>query len=100
MKNKKRKLRDDVGRVTDGSGNVFADLGLPNPEQELLKAQLMLPIYSIVKESGMKQAEMAKVLGVRRPQESLLMRNRAWDLSARRLMEVLTVLHRDGERAP
>jgi len=47
MKNKKRKLRDDVGRVTDGSGNVFADLGLPNPEQELLKVELTLQIYSI-----------------------------------------------------
>ena len=97
MKNKKRKLRDDVGRVTDGSGNVFADLGLPNPEQELLKAQLMLPIYSILKESGMKQAEMAKVLGVRQPQVSLLMRNRAGNFSVGRLMEFLTALRRDVE---
>jgi len=97
MKNKKRKLRDDVGRVTDGSGNVFADLGLPNPEQELLKAQLTLQIYSILKESGMKQAEMAKVLGVRQPQVSLLMRNRAGNFSVGRLMEFLTALRRDVE---
>jgi len=97
MKNKKRKLRDDVGRVTDGSGNVFADLGLPNSEQELLKAQLTLQIYSILRESGMKQAEMAKVLGVTQPQVSLLMRNRAGNFSVGRLMEFLTALRRDVE---
>ena len=94
---KKRKSRDTMSRVTDGSGNVFADLGLPNPEQELLKAQLTLQIYSILKESGMKQAEMAKVLGVRQPQVSLLMRNRAGNFSVGRLMEFLTALRRDVE---
>src|SRR2546423_12498257 len=95
MKRKKRKLRNDVSRVVEGSGNVFADLGLPNPEQELLKAQLTLQIYSILKESGMKQAEMAKVLGVRQPQVSLLMGNRAGNFSVGRLMEFLTALRRD-----
>jgi predicted XRE-type DNA-binding protein len=94
---KKRKSRDAMSRVTDGSGNVFADLGLPNPEQELLKAQLTLQIYSILKESGMKQAEMAKVLGVRQPQVSLLMRNRAGNFSVGRLVEFLTALRRDVE---
>jgi len=33
--------------VEESSGNVFADLGLPNPEQELLKAGLTLEIYRI-----------------------------------------------------
>jgi hypothetical protein len=45
MKAKAKKTRQRVARVTEGSGNVFADLGLPNPEQELLKAQLTLQIY-------------------------------------------------------
>ena len=40
-----------------GSGNVFADLGLPNPEQELLKAQLTLQIYRIVKARKLTQAQ-------------------------------------------
>jgi predicted XRE-type DNA-binding protein len=97
MKSKKRKSRNGLGRVTEGSGNVFADLGLPNPEQELLKAQLTLQIYSILKESGMKQVEMAKVLGVRQPQVSLLMRNRAGNFSVGRLMEFLMALRRDVE---
>ena len=65
MKNRKQKLRNGLSRVRDESGNVFADLGLPNPEQELLKARLTLQIYSILKESGMKQTEMAKVLRIK-----------------------------------
>lgn len=91
----KTKARKAHARVTESSGNVFADLGLPNPEQELLKAQLTLQIYSILKASGMTQVEMAKILGVRQPQVSLLMRNRAGNFSVGRLMEFLTALRQD-----
>jgi predicted XRE-type DNA-binding protein len=97
MKRKAQKTRNRGARVTEGSGNVFADLGLPNPEQELLKAQLTLQIYSILKESGMTQVEMGKILGVPQPQVSLLMRNRAGNFSVGRLMEFLTALRRDVE---
>ena len=95
MKTKTRKTRGRDIRVTESSGNVFADLGVPNPEQELLKAQLTLHIYSILKGSGMTQVEMAKILGVRQPQVSLLMRNRAGNFSVGRLMEFLTALRQD-----
>jgi predicted XRE-type DNA-binding protein len=97
MKAKAKRTRKRVARVTQGSGNVFADLGLPNPEQELLKAQLTLQIYTILKGSGMKQVEIAKILGVQQPQVSLLMRNRAGNFSIGRLMEFLTALRQDVE---
>src|ERR1700757_2093111 len=97
MKSKARKTNKRVSHVTEGSGNVFADLGLPNPEQELLKAQLTLQIYTILKSSGMKQVEIAKILGVQQPQVSLLMRNRAGNFSIGRLMEFLTALRQDVE---
>src|SRR6202790_4671515 len=97
MKSTTRKTRKVAARVTAGSGNIFADLGLPNPEQELLKAQLTLQIYGILKDSGMTQVEMTKILGVRQPQVSLLMRNRAGNFSVGRLMEFLTALRRDVE---
>jgi len=97
MKTKAGKKRARVSRVTDGSGNVFADLGLPNPEQELLKAKLTLQIHTILKGSGMTQVEIARVLGVQQPQVSLLMRNRAGNFSVGRLMEFLTALRRDVE---
>ena len=97
MKAKTKKTQKRVARVTESSGNVFADLGLPNPEQELVKAQLTLQIYSILKASGLTQVELAKTLGVQQPQISLLMRNRAGNFSVGRLMEFLTALRQDVE---
>jgi predicted XRE-type DNA-binding protein len=97
MKTKKKRTSKRVARVTEGSGNVFADLGLPNPEQELLKAQLTLQIYTILRGSGLTQVEIAKILGVQQPQVSLLMRNRAGNFSVGRLMEFLTALRQDVE---
>jgi len=97
MKTKVRKTPERVARVTEGSGNVFADLNVPNPEQELLKAQLTLQIYTILKDKGMTQVKIAKILGVRQPQVSLLMRNRAGNFSVGRLMEFLTALRQDVE---
>jgi len=84
-------------RVTEGSGNVFADLGVPNAEQELLKAQLTLQIHDILKDSRMTQTEIARILGIQQPQVSLLMRNRAGTFSVGRLMEFLTALRQDVE---
>ena len=92
MKSKAKETNRRVAHVTEGSGNVFADLGLPNAEQELLKAQLTLQIYAILKHSGMTQVEIAKILGVRQLQVSLLMRNRAGNFSVGRLMDFLTAL--------
>jgi predicted XRE-type DNA-binding protein len=79
------------------SGNVFADLGLPHPEQELLKARLTLQIYRLVKARGLKQAEAGKILGIKQPHVSLLMRNRSGSFSVERLMEFLTALGQDVE---
>jgi predicted XRE-type DNA-binding protein len=97
MKTGKKKADKKRVRVTEGSGNVFADLGLPNPEQELLKAQLTLQIHAILKSNGMTQREIAAILGVQQPQVSLLMRNRAGSFSIGRLMEFLTALRQDVE---
>ena len=97
MKTKAKNAHSRAFRVTEGSGNVFADLGLPNPEQELLKAQLTLQIYTLLKGSGMTQVEISKILGVQQPQVSLLMRSRAGNFSVGRLMEFLTALRQDVE---
>ena len=83
--------------ITKSSGNVFADLGLPNPEQELMKAELTLQIYRIIKARDLTQGEAAKILGVKQPHVSLLMRNRAGSFSVGKLMEFLTALGHDVE---
>jgi len=81
--------------VQASSGNVFADLGLPNPEQELLKARLTLQIHKIIKARGLTQAQAGKVLGIKQPHVSALMRNRAGNFSVGRLIEFLTALGQD-----
>jgi|SRR5690242_3197781 len=90
-----RKSKAHTVHITEGAENVFADLGFSNPEQELLKARLTLQIHTILRESGMKQNEIGKVLGISQPQVSLLMRNRAGSFSVGRLIEFLTALRRD-----
>lgn len=84
-------------RIERGSGNVFADLGLPDAEQELLKAHLTLQLHKIIKERDLTQAEAGKILGIKQPHVSALMRNRSGTFSVGRLMEFLTALGQDVE---
>jgi predicted XRE-type DNA-binding protein len=78
-----------------GSGNVFADLGLAHPEQELLKAELTLQIHKIVKARRLTQVQAGAILGIKQPHVSALMRNRAGQFSVGRLMEFLAALGQD-----
>jgi predicted XRE-type DNA-binding protein len=77
------------------SGNVFADLGLPHPEQELVKARLTLQIYRLIKGRGLTQAAAGKILGIRQPHVSALLRNRSGTFSVERLLDFLTALGQD-----
>jgi predicted XRE-type DNA-binding protein len=90
-------MRKRKVRVEESSGNVFADLGFANPEQELLKARLTLQIHRIVKARGLTQAQAGELLGIKQPHVSALMRNRAGNFSVGRLMEFLTALGQDVE---
>ena len=49
-------------RVKQGSGNIFRDLGFPNPEREHLKARLTLEIYLLIKDRGLTQTEAGHIL--------------------------------------
>jgi predicted XRE-type DNA-binding protein len=81
--------------VEAGSGNVFADLGLPHPEQELLKANLTLQIHRQIKARGLTQAQAGAILGIKQPHVSALLRNRSGNFSVGRLIEFLTALGQD-----
>jgi len=89
------KKRLDAATISESSGNVFADLGLANPEQELLKARLVLQIADTIKERGLTQEEAAKILGVRQPHVSNLMRGLSRSFSVDRLMRFLNFLGHD-----
>ncbi len=82
-------------RITEGSGNVFEDLGLANPQEELTKAELTRQLYTILKERDLTQAQAAQVLGLKQPDVSLLMRGRYTGFSIERLFSLLLRLGRD-----
>ncbi len=84
-------------RVKQGSGNIFADLGFPNPEREQLKARLTLQIYRVIKRRGLTQAEAGEILGIKQPHVSGLMRGQSGNFSVERLMDFLTALGQDVE---
>jgi predicted XRE-type DNA-binding protein len=81
----------------ESSGNVFADLGFPNSDQELVKAKLTVQIYQILKERKVTQIEAARLLGTTQAQVSALMRCRPVSVSVGKLMEFLTTLGQDVE---
>ena len=87
--------RKQRGEVEESSGNIFADLGFPNPERELLKAHLTLRIYGIIKKRGLTQAQAGRVLGIKQPHVSTLMSGRSGNFSLERLMEFLAALDQD-----
>lgn len=84
-------------RIERGSGNVFADLGRPDAETHLLKAELVVRIDQIVRERRLTQARAAELLGVSQPDVSRLLSGNFRDYSVERLLRLLTILGRDVE---
>jgi len=80
-----------------GSGNVFADLGLPNAGELEAKADLALEISRAIADQGLTQAEAADVLGIDQPKVSALVRGRLSGFSMERLYRYLNALGKDIE---
>jgi predicted XRE-type DNA-binding protein len=83
--------------VTRGSGNVYADLGFDNPEEELAKAQLAMMIDDAIRERRLTQQAAAKLMGVDQPKVSHILRGHLSGFSTQRLIDFLTALGRDVE---
>jgi predicted XRE-type DNA-binding protein len=80
---------------TVSSGNVFADLGLPNPEEALAKAELAHKITVLIQDRGLTQVQTAKLLGIDQPKVSALIRGRLSGFSLERLIRFLLMLGQD-----
>ena len=78
-----------------GSGNVFKDLGLKNPEERLVKAQLASQIIFILEDRKLTQTAAAKILGIAQPKVSNIYRGNLDEFSIERLTRLLNRLHRD-----
>jgi predicted XRE-type DNA-binding protein len=81
--------RDAVHR---SSGNVFADLKIPQPEQYQAKAELAAKILKIVQQRELTQAETGKLLGINQPKVSALLNGRLDGFSSDRLFRFLNAL--------
>jgi predicted XRE-type DNA-binding protein len=84
-------------QVFRGSDNVFADIGLPNAEEHLIKAQLVYKIDGIMKDRRLKQVEAASLFGVKQPDVSKMLRGDFRQFSVERLMRFLVALGQDVE---
>ncbi|MEG4108743.1 helix-turn-helix transcriptional regulator [Microcoleus sp. S13_C5] len=74
------------------SGNIFADLGMPNSDEMLMKAELVRQITEIVRQRKLNQLQAAEVLGIDQPKVSALMRGKLTGFSTERLFRFLNAL--------
>ena len=90
-------IADSDSSITPSSGNVFADLDLPDADDRLAKAELARQIGAIVRERGLTQRAAAQTLGVDQPKVSALLSGRLVGFSLERLAHFLTLLGKDVE---
>ncbi len=85
-------------RTVDGvvfessTGNVFADLGLPDADEMLVKSTLVHEMNQTIRARGLTQTQAAALLGIGQPDLSRLLRGRRWDYTVGRLLEFLAAL--------
>ena len=95
MSSEAKRNTHDRGQVTEGSANVFADLGFKRPDEERVKADLVRAIRQIVRQRKLTQVQAASLLGVNQPKVSALMRGNLVGFSTDRLIRFLKALDRD-----
>ena len=86
-----------VETVDMGSGNVFADLGLPDPHERQLRVQLATRLNDLLQAEGLTQAAAAKRFGIAQPHLSELKNYKLGRFSSERLLHYITLLNRDVE---
>ena len=82
---------------TKGSGNIFADLGLPNAEEHQLKAVLVVQLKHLIVERGLSQVATAKLVALKQPDLSKLLRGQLKLVSVEKLLRMLTAFDQDVE---
>jgi predicted XRE-type DNA-binding protein len=86
---------DQTGtQFEEGSGNVFADLGLDDADELFARAKLGLHVYKLLKDRKLKQREMAALLGVKQPEVSHLMNGHFNRFTTDKLLDFLKRLDR------
>ncbi len=84
-------------QIEMGSGNIFADLGLPDAETHFLKAQIVSELYRVTKQRKLTQTQAGKRMGISQPEVSRMFKGNFREYSVERLMEFVTAFDRDVE---
>jgi predicted XRE-type DNA-binding protein len=84
-------------KITRGTGNVFADLGLPDAEERQTKLRLAFELNRVIDKRKLTQAAAADLLDINQPKVSALANYKLDGFSVERLMAFLTLLDRDVE---
>lgn len=84
-------------KVTRSSGNVFKDIGLPNPEQHALKAKTVSFLAKLIEHSGLTQSAAAERIGIKQPDLSRLLRGDFSGFSLERLLLATNAMGTDFE---
>lgn len=92
-----KSIPDAPARGVASSGNVFADLGLPNPDLALAKAELVQRIRDLIAQRKLTQSRAASLLGLDQPKVSALVRGRVAGYSLDRLFRFLNALGQEVE---
>jgi predicted XRE-type DNA-binding protein len=79
-------------QVHDSSGNVFEDMGMPDAQERLAKAELARVIRMEIKDRGLTQSDAAELLGIKQPDVSDLVRGKLARFSRERLERFLNAL--------
>ena len=77
---------------TISSGNIFKDLGFPNPDEELAKVKLASKINRLITDQGMTQKEASEFLGISRSNMTALRNGRLGQFSIDLLFSLLEKL--------
>ena len=89
-------MNNDI-KIQASSGTIFQDLGFPNADEMLMKAELVRQISEIIDQRELTQVEAAKLLGIDQPKVSALIRGKLSGFSIERLLRFLNLLGCDIE---
>jgi predicted XRE-type DNA-binding protein len=96
LKTKKERPLEELN-VTPSTGNVFADIGLPDAEELLVKSTLAMKINNIIEKRHLSQIQAAALLGIPQPKVSMIQNGKLRGFSVEKLCHFLTLLGRDVE---
>lgn len=84
-----------MNEIEESTGNVYADLGMDDADEMIVKAQLATKIGEIINSRKLSQQQAAEVLGITQPKLSKMLRGQFRGISESKMLDCLARLGRD-----